>query len=379
MNWIKHIRKISYIFFKYYSLAHKVQKKVLFNSFYGRQYSDNPRAICEKLHELYPDYELVWILDNNLSEVVPDYVRIVDRNRLLDWGKEISTAACYVYNIERSSNIFRKNDQLFIQTWHGDRAIKKILKLRDQNMKLYENEVTNLCIAGSEKGKGMFESAFNYRGTILNVGCPRNDCLLTVSPARAAAVKSSLGIPVESKVLLFAPTFRDNRKETLQESAVDISRVLDLMPSGEDWICLVRAHLASAGIAYNKNDDRIYDVTFYPDMADLLYITDFLISDYSSCATDFAITEKPIVLAVFDRYEYTSQCRAFFAVPEEIGFIVAHNQKELEQIISNTARVDYQKACRAVNAYYGTTETGSSSEAVCLYINDFYNAHNVNA
>ena len=40
-----------------YSWFHSVDKKVLFESFGGKQYADNPRAISEKMHELYPDFD----------------------------------------------------------------------------------------------------------------------------------------------------------------------------------------------------------------------------------------------------------------------------------------------------------------------------------
>ena len=55
-----------------------LEKKVVFDSFKGRQYSDNPRAISEKLHELYPEYKQVWALTKekiNEPGLLPDYVK----------------------------------------------------------------------------------------------------------------------------------------------------------------------------------------------------------------------------------------------------------------------------------------------------------------
>lgn len=60
---IDKLRLVKYFFEKVYYLTyscfHKMEKKVLFQSFDGKQYSDNPRAISEKLHELFPDYKIV--------------------------------------------------------------------------------------------------------------------------------------------------------------------------------------------------------------------------------------------------------------------------------------------------------------------------------
>ena len=366
--------KISGYLFWTYGLCHPTRKKVVFNSFFGKQYSDNPRAICEKMHELFPDYELVWLLNDKKIDIIPDYVRVVSQNdRFFAWGREIATAASYVYNTEIQTRIHRRKNQSFIQTWHGDRAIKKVLRDRNPSLKIYDDALTTLCIAGSASGSSLYRSAFGYGGEILNTGCPRNDCLFHASEEKTQRIKGRLGIPVDSRVILYAPTFRDNKRDALQESNVDIESMLNAFPRKEKWVCLIRAHIASRGLSGNFDDERIVDVTGYPDMADILSITDFLVSDYSSCATDFAVTGKPIVLALFDREEYRLHCREFFAEPEEVGFIIAYNQEELEKIIRNTTEKKYAEACDRVNRFYGTTETGNSAEDVCRYIDECYN------
>ena len=365
---------ISFFLFWLYGLFHPIQKKVVFSSFFGKQYSDNPRAICERFHELYPDYELVWLLNNKSISIIPDYVRVVSKkDRFFAWGREITTAASYIYNVEIQTKIFRKSSQSFIQTWHGDRAIKKILKDRNPAVVVYDNALTTLCVAGSMSGSQLYRSAFSYDGTVMSTGCPRNDCLFHEDFEKKQKIKNCLGIPYDSKVILYAPTFRDNKRDALQESNIDIIDMLNAFPKNEKWICLMRAHVATLGLACNYQDNRILDVTQYPDMADILCITDFLVSDYSSCATDFAVTGKPIVLTLFDKKEYQEQCRDFFVEPEEAGFIVAYDQNMLRKIIKNTSTQQYAEACQKVNSYYGVMETGHASEDVCRYIDEYYN------
>ena len=376
MNVANIYSKLAYSIFRAYGLIHPIQKKVVFSSFFGKQYSDNPKAICDEMHRLYPDYELVWLLNNKNVDILPDYVRAVSQSdSRFAWGKEIATAASYVYNVENKTRIYRNSRQSFIQTWHGDRAIKKVLKDRNPNLVLYDDELTTLCVSGSESGTGLYKSAFGYNGKIMGSGCPRNDCLLHVNQEKIQRVKELLNIPQDGKVLLYAPTFRDNNKEKPQNANVNVQRTLDAYPADEKWICLVRAHIASAGLSGDFTDNRIYDVSAYPDMADILCVTDFLISDYSSCATDFTITGKPIILALFDKEEYQQECRKFFADPEQAGFIIADNQEELENIIRTTTQQQYQEACDRVNKYYGVTEIGHSAEDVCHYIDSYYREH----
>lgn len=368
------------VFTKYifiiYGKTHPIKKKVVFTSFFGKQYSDNPRAICEKMHEIYPDYELVWLLNDKKNKLVPDYIRVVaNEDRFFSWGREIATAASFVYNVERNFKIYRKKEQSFIQTWHGDRAIKKFLRDKNPRRILYENELTTLCVAGSSFGEKQYKSAFGYMGEVLTTGSPRNDRLLHLSEEENKKIRSRLNIPANKKVLLYAPTFRDNKKNELQKITVDITGMLNAFPDQENWLCLIRAHVASMGLKADFNDDRIIDVTEYPDMADILCIADFLVSDYSSCATDFSLTEKPIILALFDRQEYQDNCREFIVEPEIAGFLTAYNQKELEQMIRSTSIQTYQEACKRVNAFYGVKETGHASEDVCCYIDNYYKNH----
>jgi CDP-glycerol glycerophosphotransferase len=103
-------------------------------------------------------------------------------------------------------------------------------------------------------------------------------------------------------------------------------------------------------------------------MADLLLIADLLITDYSSCAGDFLLTGRPLVLAHFDLELYGQQGRSLWVNPEEAGYLVAKNQGELNQILSNLYSYDHQAIADKINRFYGTKETGQSSEAVARRI-----------
>ena len=114
----------------------------------------------------------------------------------------------------------------------------------------------------------------------------------------------------------------------------------------------------------NSDSPSYIDVTPYPDMADLLLIADLLITDYSSCAGDFLLTGKPVILAHFDRDDYEAQGRPLWVNPNEAGYLVAKNQGELNRILSNLYSYDHQAIACKVNRFYGTKETGQSSEVI---------------
>lgn len=70
------------------------------------------------------------------------------------------------------------------------------------------------------------------------------------------------------------------------------------------------------GLEVQNSSRSFIDASRYPDMADLMEIADFFITDYSSSAGDFVLRNKPMILATFDRIEYQKNCREF-KVPVE--------------------------------------------------------------
>jgi len=108
-------------------------------------------------------------------------------------------------------------------------------------------------------------------------------------------------------------------------------------------------------------------------MAEILLVSDMLITDYSSCAGDFALLNKPIVLFHSDVNEYLEKDRTFYFDIEESPYYVAHNQQELEAIIQKLNQQDVEKNCKDILDFYETTESGKASETVCRIIMDKIN------
>ena len=118
--------------------------------------------------------------------------------------------------------------------------------------------------------------------------------------------------------------------------------------------------------------DRAIDVSKYPDMSDLLMIADMLITDYSSCAGDFILKKKPVLLAQFDRDVYIKENRSFYTDIRQIGFLIAEDQDQLCRMIETTSDEAFEQNCEQIMRFYGTSESGHASEAVCRRIDEAY-------
>lgn len=58
------------ILFQFVSILPRKQKLIIFESFLGKQYSCNPRAIYEYLKVHHPEYELIWSVDPALKKAL---------------------------------------------------------------------------------------------------------------------------------------------------------------------------------------------------------------------------------------------------------------------------------------------------------------------
>lgn len=375
----KWVRK-GYMYLCYITRPRKV-KSVFFASFRG-QYSDNPRAISECLHQMAPDVKIVWMVKPQFRKYVPDYVTVVPPTPRLALKAQARASAWvlnYVYRL--NSGIYKSPDQYYIQTWHGDRGLKTI-GYTDEIGKVKRNKRNNsylmsdcdLFIAGSDYGAMKAHKGLRYEGEVMTVGMPRNDKLTNIQAYKkeVAEIRRRIGIEENTNILLYAPTFRKAGDEL--QCLIDIGQtVANLEINGNKWTCLIRSHSLTKRLKVTQEETVYQDVSDYPDMADLLLATDLLITDYSSCAGDFLLTGKPVILAHFDKESYQSEDRLLWVDAEEAGYLVAKNQDELNNILKKIDTYNHHSINEKVLQFYGTKETGQSSEAVAKKILQFLN------
>ncbi|MBL1229939.1 CDP-glycerol glycerophosphotransferase family protein [Enterococcus sp. BWB1-3] len=318
-----------------FSILGALPKKRLFffESFHGKQYSDNPRAIYEYLQKEYPEIPCLWAVKKGFEKpFIENNVPYV-RRLGLKWLLIMPRAKYWIFNT-RMPAWMKKNEQtIYIQTWHGTPLKKLGLDIENISMpgtttkqyrKNFENEAArwDYLLSANAFSSNIFKNAFNYQGEILEIGYPRNDILLDKKhySINKQRVLKNLGLSERKKIILYAPTWRDT--EFYSKGAYKYINHFpfdQVLKNSENSVILFRAHYLIANqLDSSKYDNRVIDCSNYPDIKDLYLISDLLITDYSSVIFDFAYTERPILFFMYDQQDYLQNIRGCYLNLEKI-------------------------------------------------------------
>lgn len=151
---------------------------------------------------------------------------------------------------------------------------------------------------------------------VLVCGYPKNDILAEATPQMKNSIRNKLGIEDDKKVILYAPTFReDNTSEMI--SPVDFEKWEKIL--GSEYVVLFRAHpIVVNKTKFKKETDFIIDVSEYPDNVELMIASDILISDYSGIFFEYGILHRPMYCYGYDYEEYEAARGLYFDLRKEL-------------------------------------------------------------
>lgn len=347
------------------------ENRVTFVSYRGAQYSCNPKAVSEYLLKNHKEkFEIIWGLENpnKYDGIKNDNVKVV-KHGSLQFYKLLCTSHFIITNVDYLSYVKFRKGQFIIQTWHGGGSYKKVgTQTKNINWfvskrRSYFNDRTDFFISSSEIfTKDTIRGSFDFKGNILNIGMPRNDILFTSDDKKKTEIKSKLRISEDKRILLYAPTYRKFIKYTdYQLDEKKLKSALNKRFSGE-WVILYRLHpMLKESFDASKYD--VIDVSSYNDMQELLFVSDILITDYSSSMWDFSHTHRPCFLFATDLKSYKAE-RDFYTDIHTWPFILAENNEELEEKIINYNDERYKSDLDKYLSDCGNYEDGSACRKV---------------
>jgi CDP-glycerol glycerophosphotransferase len=294
---------------------------VIYSSFGGRQYSDNPRMIHEELVRRRLPLEHLWVVRDARCRV-PDTARVVRANSREHY-EALATARYVVDNDHFPTWFQRRSDQTCLQTWHGT-PLKQlgfdVSDLRNAVRRFeveWEHHVRNwqYVLSPNRFSTPILRRAYAIEGEILETGYPRNDVLAAAGREdRSREIRHRLGLPDGARVVLYAPTYRDDLSDSQGRYRLEPALDVELLRSavGEDTVVLFRKHHYCVDPVPATADGFVRDVSDYPDGTDLMLAADVLVTDYSSMMFDFANTGRPMLFFTYDLDAYRDEIRGFY-------------------------------------------------------------------
>lgn len=310
------------------TLGFRAQRNlVIFESFHGKQFSDNPRAIYEYLQQHHPEFKLVWSVDKRHTHLF-DGTNIQYTKRFsLKWVFLMARARYWVINVRMPLWLPKPKHTIYLQTWHGTPLKRLAADIEEVHMpgtdtekykKNFRKEARkwDYLISPNAYSSIIFWRAFQFDGTIIESGYPRNDYLYTDNHQETIhRLKAKCQIPLDKKVILYAPTWRDDQFYEKGRYKFDLALDLQLMREqlGQEYVILLRMHyLVAENLDLTEFEGFAYDFSDYEDIRDLYLISDLLITDYSSVFFDYANLRRPIIFYVYDIDEYRDKLRGFY-------------------------------------------------------------------
>jgi CDP-glycerol glycerophosphotransferase len=194
---------------------------------------------------------------------------------------------------------------------------------------LYRGQTRRISVlpAASDRSRARLESAFGLGvRQVLVTGEPRVDVLSAGDPAtrradaearRDAAVGP---IPEGSRVVLYAPTWRDGAPDPAVPTEAEWTRIVEVLER-TDSVLLVRSHPLGEG-EYRPPvpTDRVRAIgsSVVADITPVLPAVDVLVTDYSSLAYDVGLLSMPVVYLAPDPVEYAAS-RGFYGTYAEVA------------------------------------------------------------
>lgn len=358
-----------------FSLLPINKNKILISSYYGADFGDNGKYIVEELLKTNEDLDIVWFLKDNLiqNNRLPKGIRAV-KYHSIKGIYEAETSNVWIDNCRKDTGRKRKG-QLYIQTWHGSPAIKRIEKDVEnhlsKNYVKYAKKDSKMCdvlLSNCDFMTEYYKKIFWYDGKIACVGSPRNDILVKNDPEIKQKVRDFFGVDQNVKLVLYAPTFRsDGNLEVYNMDYEGVCRALETRFGGE-WKLLLRLHPnISAKASAMKTSSSVVSATAYPDMQELLTAADCLITDYSSSCFDFLITKRPCLLYTPDIENYRDD-RGFLFDFSELPFPLSENNDDFKNTIINFDTGEYIRTVEEFMTKIGYKEYGAASQTVAQMI-----------
>ncbi|WP_305204041.1 CDP-glycerol glycerophosphotransferase family protein, partial [Dubosiella newyorkensis] len=179
-------------------------------------------------------------------------------------------------------------------------------------------------------------------------------------------IKKKYNLPLDKKIVLYAPTWRDDSFVAAGytfELQADFKKWKEAL--GEDTIVLFKPHY----LIINRFDQDpslkgfLYSIPAEAEISELYIVADRLVTDYSSVFFDYAILKRPIYFYMYDKEQYANNLRGFYLdIYKDLPGKIYEKEQDLLEALKKE-EFD-QERLSAFNALFNNREDGEASKRV---------------
>ena len=355
-----------YLINKIFEIFPIEKNKIIFES--GRDLIDgNAKAVYDYIikHNI-SKFKLIWLVTKktDVSEIKKQNYAYYKTIKGL---YHLATANYLIKNQSIGEVIKKKKGQIYIQLFHGNGVMKKmgydVDEEKDRPVVPHARE-WDYYIANDINEEKVIKSSTGYKGKIEVLGMASVDTVINncKNKNRQKEILKKLNIDNGKKNILYAPTFRDYDldKRTISVPIKELSKL-------KDYNVIIRLH----PLIKDKVDtslfkfDNIVNGCNYPDVCDILPISDILITDYSSIFYEYMPVNSPIIFYPYDYEKYVKLRGGFYLdYNKELPGPICYNEKELVKTIKYIDKIypTYEEKRKKFNKKYNSLSDGKASE-----------------
>ena len=260
-----------------------------------------------------------------------------------------------------------------IQLWHAGAGFKGVGYARWGHLgcppPFSAHRRCDYAISDSMQIRHFFSEPFGIlEEQVIPTGMPHMDAYLSEDNRSEVTKKLYEAYPVlkDKQVILFAPTYRGRNRKTAYYpyELIDFEALYKYCEDTDSAVIFKMHPWVSGEVEIEERfRDRMLSLNSYPDINELFYITDLLITDYSSCIYEFMLMKKPMLFFAFDMDRY-SVSRGFHRdYASNVPGKICTTFEELLQAIRK-GDYEFEKVRKMLPEYFDHTDTNSCDRVI---------------
>ena len=250
-----------------------------------------------------------------------------------------------------------------VQVWHAGFGFKLVgygrfgISGSPHPVKSCHRKYTYALI-GNDSLREIYSEVFGIeKEALLATGMPRLEHFLDDDKRKAATDAFYREFPelYDKRIITFAPTYRgSNQKNANYDfSQIDFDRMYEYCKRTNTVFIIKQHHFLKKKAPISESQTDVFYECSDHKLNDIFYVTDLLITDYSSCFYDFLLLGKPVLFFTYDRAVYSATRGVHRPIDKVAPGRVCDNFEQLMDALENED--------------YGTVEAADFLRDKCAY------------